>query len=295
MRKPLLMLLSGAALSAAASIGAIALSSHPQSVSAAEESTVATVYFSYGTHWKLNDGAKIYAHAWKDGGTASTTWPGVEITTVTGATNFQQWGSIYKFEVDTSLYDRIVFDCVGAYYSTPGDANNDTTQTCNLTVVPGAHYTAWDNKDTDGNLITTGSVSNGLAAAFVYEADTAIRAVEAADGVLAGSLCGLSKTEASRLYGLYQTAAADASAASAVASSTLYTYSSASGQECQDWSYSDIAAQLGALSGLNKSSSSSRLFLSDSSSELPVAILSCGALAVLGVASYFLLKKKRAE
>ena len=78
------------------------------SVSESEpETQKVTYYFEKPDYW----GSTIYAHIWVDGGTAGTTWPGLQMTNV----GTQNGKSIYKIEVteDMEFYEghnRIIFN-----------------------------------------------------------------------------------------------------------------------------------------------------------------------------------------
>ena len=87
------------------------------SVSESEpETKKVTYYFEKPDDW----GSTIYAHIWIDGGTNSTTWPGLQMTNI----GTQNGKSIYKIEVtdDMAFYEghnRIIF-------------NDGTKQTINI-------------------------------------------------------------------------------------------------------------------------------------------------------------------
>lgn len=155
-------------------------------------------------------------------------WPGTKCTAVTDGVSYQGTG-IYKVIYDGADNDgSIIFND-----GTGGTVGTD--QTNNLILAENIYYKLSDT--------STGDLGHGLAAAVIFDINTARRAVTAHGAVLAASVCGISKTKAISLLAEYDgLASSDYRGYVNAATDFVYQYDNTA--KGTDVAFSSIIAQL---------------------------------------------------
>jgi hypothetical protein len=229
------------------------------------------VYFSAPSGW-----TSCYAYTF-GGTTQFGSWPGAKVSDVTDGVNYKgkdlaSGSGIYRIGYLASANDTtIIFN------------NNSGNQTANLTLAAGTFY-----KLTDAS---TGDAGSGAAAAVVYDLNVARRSVAASGGILAGSLCGISKAKATSLVAEYDNL--DAAYKLYVDAATDYTYKYDDTSNKVDVSCYWMVQQLRVIAASGSGTASiSNTIAENNGLIITLAILGAGAVAA---GAMFVFRKKRHE
>lgn len=231
-----------------------------------------TVYFQTVTGW-----TDTYVYSF--GGTKQYgAWPGTKLTAVTNGVNYQSLGGIFTVSFDKSYSDTSFI------FNDGNGGTKGTAQSYDLKIADKAFY--W-LAASDGS---TGDADKGAAAKVVYDINVARKAVAASTGILAESICGISKATATTLVDEYDALNATAKGYADAATDYVYDYpNTGSGNNV---SIATIVGQLRTIA--NKPVTSPSSFVVDQmkdQSGLIVAIV-CLSLGLAG-ASFLLLKRKK--
>jgi hypothetical protein len=197
-------------------------------------------------------------------------FPGTKVTAVTEMVSFRpdtstggyanSWGGIYKV----------------AYYSDSGDTKMvlsdgaGTYQSANLVITEGAYYDLTNIATAD----YAGAADKGAAAKVIYDINAAQKAVAAAGSILAGSVCGVSKADATTLAGEYNALTDDEKKMCDQSLLTTYNYADPTGSKV-DVSFYQVVEQLNLIAASGSGTAS----ISDTIHENNGLYITLGVLA----------------
>jgi len=214
-------------------------------------------------------------------------FPGTKVTAVTENVSFRpdtstggyvnSWGGIYKV----------------AYYSDSGDTKmvlsdgTDTNKSNDLVITEGAYYDLTNIATAD----YAGAADKGAAAKVIYDINAAQTAVVASGSILAGSVCGVSKADATTLTAEYNALTDDEKKMCDQSYLNTYNYQDKTGTKV-DVSFYQVVEQLNLIAASGSGTAS----ISDTIHENNGLYITLGVLAAgltAAGAMIFLAKKKK--
>jgi uncharacterized repeat protein (TIGR02543 family) len=244
-----------------------------------------TLYAKYTTlpidsyvYFKAPAWTKCFAYLFDTGDGQFGKWPGKQVTEVTNGVNYQGSG-FYRVGYNSTVGDTKIIFNVGT-----GDKSTETkTQTANLTLTAGSYYKIDD--------ASTGDADLGKAAAVVYDINAARHAVVASGSILAASLCGISKADATKLVKEYDDLGSGSTAQGYVNTATDYVYNYQDTTKGADVTVNYLVAELRVLAASGSGTAS----ISDTIHENSGLYITLGVLAagLTAAGAMIFLGKKR--
>jgi hypothetical protein len=229
------------------------------------------VYFS-APSW-----TNCYAYTFKNGNAGQLgAWPGTKVTSVTEGVNYQGSG-IYRVGYASSVGDT------GIVFNKGTGGTKGTDQTYDLTLTAGMFYKLADQ--------STGDADKGSGAKVVYDINIARRAISASSGILAGSLCGISKANAQTLINEYDALNATAQGYVNAATDYTYNYTDKTGATNVDVAVNYMVAQLRVIAA----GSGSAYYVDNLNTSNILVYSILGVVGALSVGDFFFFQKKRRE
>lgn len=243
---------------------------------------VATKYFYFQSMtWSA---AYVYTFGQSQ---AMGAFPGTKVTAVTEMVSFRpdtstggyanDWGGIYKV----------------AYYSDSGDTKmvlsdgTDTNKSKDLVITEGAFYDLTNIQTAD----YAGAADKGAAAKVIYDINAAQKAVAAAGSILAGSVCGISRSDATALAAEYNALTADEKKMCDQSNLTTYNYADRTGTKVAV-SFYQVVEQLNLIAASGSGTASIHDTIHDNSGLfITLGVLTAGLTAA--GAMIFIAKKRK--
>ena len=214
-------------------------------------------------------------------------FPGTKVTAVTEMVSFRpdtsvggyanDWGGIYKV----------------AYYSDSGDTKmvlsdgTDTNKSKDLVITEGAFYDLTNIQTAD----YAGAADKGAAAKVIYDINAAQKAVVAAGSILAGSVCGISRNDATALAAEYNALTADEKKMCDQSNLTTYNYADRTGTKVAV-SFYQVVEQLNLIAASGSGTASIHDTIHDNSGLfITLGVLTAGLTAA--GAMIFIAKKRK--
>jgi len=234
------------------------------------------VYDSY-VYFSAPSWTSCYAYTFKNGNAGQLgAWPGTKVTSVTDGVNYQGSG-IYRVGYNSTVGDT------GIVFNKGTGGTKGTDQTYDLTLTAGMFYKLADQ--------STGDADKGAGAKVVYDINIARRAVSASSGILASSLCGISKAKATALVAEYDALNATAQGYVNVATDYTYNYTDNTGNTKVDVTVNYMVAQLRVIAA----GSGSAYYVDNLNTSNILVYSILGVVGALSVGGFFFFQKKRRE
>jgi hypothetical protein len=234
------------------------------------------VYDSY-VYFSAPSWTSCYAYTFKNGNAGQFgAWPGTKMTSVTDGVSYQGSG-IYRVGYNSTVGDT------GIVFNKGTGGTKGTDQTYDLTLTAGMFYKLADQ--------STGDADKGSGAKVVYDINIARRAISASSGILAGSLCGISKANAQTLINEYDALNATAQGYVNAATDYTYNYTDKTGATNVDVAVNYMVAQLRVIAA----GSGSAYYVDNLNASNILVYSILGVVGALSVGGFFFFQKKRRE